>query len=151
MIINIIMKAINYKNKILTDDYFATTIEYILSKLILENPIGQLKFFYKKYKIIKKLNNKFFILNKDNKKIYSGIYFQETAKYIIDNIKNISKINYILFLEKELFRYKDKIYFYEKYLNKNYSEIVEDKLSQIYYNYDICKNSLISELKNYIQ
>ena len=146
------IKLKNIKQKVLTDDNFAIAVEYMLSKVILENPVGQLKFIYKKYKIVKNLKNKFSIYdNKSNKKLYDGIYLQDVAKYIVNNIKNQSKISYILFLEKELFNQKHKINFFEKKLFQHPNENIEIKLNSMYQYYDLYKNSLISCLKNDIQ
>lgn len=138
----------NIKQKILEDEKFATAVEYMLSKVILENPIGQLKFVYKKYKIVKSLKNKFSIYElKTGKKLYGGIYFQDVAKYIVDNIKCPGRISEILYLEKELFRHKDKIIFFERYYNKFPSDVLEDKLDCMYQYYERYKRSLINKLK----
>lgn len=138
----------NIKQKILEDDNFATAVEYMLSKVILENPVGQLKFVYKKHKIIKSLKNKFSIYDlKSGKKLYGGIYFQDVAKYIVDNIKCPGRISEILYLEKELFRHRDKIIFFEKYYNQHPSDVLEDKIDSMHIYYERYKNSIINKLK----
>lgn len=137
------------KQKILEDDNFATSIQYMMSKVILENPVNLLKFVYKKYRVVKGYNNKFSIFDiKNNKKLYGGIYFQDTAKYIITHIKNPSKCHNILRLEKELFRHKDKILFFEKYYNQKPTFVIECKLTNMYYFYNLCKNSLLNLFNN---
>lgn len=137
------------KNKILNDDLFATKIQYMLSKVILEDPIKPLKFIYKKYKIEKRLNNKFSIYDmKTNKKLYGGIYFQDVAKYVVDNIKNHGNVVNILKLEKELIRHKDKIEFYERYYQQKRNNNIKIKLNNIYFYYELYRNSILELINN---
>ena len=122
------------KHKILTDDKIASAFEYMLSKMVFENPIKPLKFIYKK-------------CTKTGIKLYSKIHFQEVAKYIVDNLKSYGKVSYIIFLENELFRYKEKIDFFKNYYLQKKTDILEIKLSAMYDSYYKIKNSLLNTLK----
>ena len=143
------MNITELKNKILTDDSFATKIEYFLSKSILENPIiHKTIFVHKKQKIILGKNRLYSIydLNTGEKK-YSGIHFQEVAKYVAKNIKNKGLIHNILNLENELFRYKDKIDYLKLSFNHSPNDTKLAKLSADVYHFNKLKQQLIKELK----
>lgn len=136
------------KHKILTDDKIASAFEYMLSKMVFENPIKPLKFIYKKCKIVTERNNLYSIYDtKTGIKLYSKIHFQEVAKYIVNNLKSYGKVSYIIFLENELFRYKEKIDFFKNYYLQKKTDILEIKLSAMYDSYYKIKNSLLNTLK----
>lgn len=134
------------KEKILTDDNMANIVEYLMSKVILDKKLPQLKFFYKKHKIILGRNGLYSIYQPNGLKIVNHIHFQEVAKYIIDNIKNNSKINYIKYLENEMIRHKEKIIFFLHYQQQHNSEVMETKISAMYDYYYRYKNSLLETL-----
>lgn len=135
------------KHKILVDEDFANKIEYLMSKVILDRPLPQLKFIYKKHKIVLGRNGLYSIYKPDGKKLTNQIHFQEVAKYIIDNVKYVGKIDYIRYIESEMFRYKEKIEFFSNYNNKKQLDILESKISAMYDYYYLYKNSLINLLK----
>lgn len=137
----------NLKQKILSDTDFANKIEYLMSKVILDRPLPQLKFIYKKHKIVLGKNGLYSIYKPDGKKLANKIHFQEVAKYIIDNIKYPAKGSYIQHIESEMFRHKEKIEFFSNYNNKKQLDILEDKISAMYDFYYRTKNSLINLLK----
>lgn len=138
----------NIKQQILSDNKVANAVEYLLSKVVLDKRLPQLKFFYKKHKIILNKNGLFSIYKPNGDKICSHIHYQEVAKYIIDNINNVSNIEYIKYIESELFRYKDKISFLTSYNNIKNMDIIENKLQPIYDKYYNYKNTLFNLLKN---
>lgn len=145
------MNITELKNKIFTDDSFATKIEYFLSKSILENPIiHKTIFVHKKQKIILGKNRLYSIydLNTGEKK-YSGIHFQEVAKYVARNIKNQYLSEEIIKIENELFRYKDKIEFMKNSISQRPSETKLAKLSADIYQYQYIKHRLIKELSRF--
>ena len=136
------------KNKILTDDKIATAFEYMMSKMVFENPVKPLKFIYKKCKIATERNNLYSIYDKKTGiKLYSKIHFQEVAKYIVDNLDNHGKINHILFLEEELFRYKDKIDFMKGFYKRKHNNLVAIKLTPIFESYNVIRNSILTLLR----
>lgn len=140
------------KNKIITDDIFASKIEYLLSKSILDNPpIHKTVFVYKKQKIILGKNQLYSIYDLTTKqKLFSGIHFQEVAKCIAKNIKNNSIANTIYNAELELFRFKNKIDFMKKSILKHYSDVKMSKLSSDIYYYNINKNYLINLINQHM-
>ena len=143
------MNTKDLKEKILNDDLFASKIEYLLSKSILENPIiHKTVFVHKKQKIILGKNRLYSIydLNTGEKK-YSGIHFQEVAKYVARNIKNQYLSEEIIRIENELFRYKDKIEFMKNSIYQRPSETKLAKLSADIYQY--IKHRLIKELSRF--
>lgn len=145
------MMDFNYiKQQILTDDKIASAFEYMLSKMVLEHPVKPLKFIYKQCKIVLG-NNKLYSVydNKTGKKLYSKIHFQEVAKYIANNLKYPAKNSYILYIENELFRFQDKIDFFKKYYNQKQSDNIEVKLSAMFSQYFILRNTLICLLKEH--
>ena len=134
------------KEKILTDNNIANIVEYVMSKVILDKKLPQLKFFYKKHKIILGRNGLYSIYQPNGLKIANHIHFQEVAKYIIDNIKYNSRINHIKFLENEMIRHKEKIIFFLRYQQKYNSDVIESKLASMYDYYYQYKNSLLATL-----
>lgn len=145
------MNTKDLKEKILNDDLFASKIEYLLSKSILENPIiHKTVFVHKKQKIILGKNRLYSIydLNTGEKK-YSGIHFQEVAKYVARNIKNQYLSEEIIRIENELFRYKDKIEFMKNSIYQRPSETKLAKLSADIYQYQYIKHRLIKELSRF--
>lgn len=139
------------KQKILTDDNVASAFEYMLSKMVFENPVKPLQFIYKKCKIATGRNNLYSIYDaKTGIKLYNKIYFQEVAKYVVDNLNCYGKISHILFLENELIRYKEKIDFFKKYYMQKKTDILGIKLSAMYDSYFQIKNSLLNVLKENI-
>lgn len=135
------------KKKILTDDKIANAIEYMMSKVILDKKLPQLKFIYKKHKIVLGKNGLYSVYSPNKLKIANKIHFQEVAKYIVDNIKYPAKGDYIRHVEHEMFRHKEKIEFFTNYYNQKKSEILEDKISSMWDFYYMYKNSLINLLK----
>lgn len=136
------------KNKILTDDKTAKVVEYMLSKAIAEGISTTVKFIYKKHKIIKNKRRYYSIYRlEDGVKLYGKIKYQDIAKYIIDNLKNVHKINHILWLEETVSRHQDKIDFIKKQLQyfKN-TEVLEVKLGMAVDNYLKSKRELLSIL-----
>lgn len=142
------MNTKEIKNKIFNDDIFATKIEYILSKAILENPIiHKTVFVYKKQKIILGNNRLYSIYDLNTKeKLYSGIHFQEVAKYIARNIKNRCKIINIINLENDVIRYKEKIDFLKKSIQYTNTETKLAKLSADINRYYNAKSILIKTI-----
>lgn len=137
----------NIKHKIMTDDKFAITVEYLMSKVVFENPINPLKFVYKNHLVVKGKNNKFSIYElKTNKKLYGGIYLQDVAKYIISNIDSYGKVTEIIHLEKEYFRHLEKLKFFTKYYEKVQTPASEAKLSSIIMFYNMSKNDIVQKL-----
>ena len=144
------MNTKDLKEKILNDDLFASKIEYLLSKSILENPIiHKTVFVHKKQKIILGKNRLYSIydLNTGEKK-YSGIHFQEVAKYVARNIKNQYLSEEIIRIENELFRYKDKIEFMKNSIYQRPSETKLAKLSADIFQYQTIKHRLLKELSH---
>jgi hypothetical protein len=139
----------NIKERILTDDKVATAIEYLLSKVILDKKLPQLRFIYKKYKIVLGKNGLYSIYQPDGKKIANQIHYQEVAKYIIDCIKSPAKCDYIRYIEKEMFRHKEKILFFLSYYNQKNIENIDCKLDSMYDYYYKYKNCLINLLTNH--
>lgn len=139
------------KQRILTDDKVANAIEYLLSKVILDKRLPQLRFIYKKHKIVLGRNGLYSIYKPNGQKLANKIHYQEVAKYVIDNIKNPYKSDYILRLESELFRHKEKIEFFSYYNNKVNIDVLDSKIQAMYDHYYQCKNSLLSLLRYYIQ
>jgi hypothetical protein len=137
------------KEKILNDEDFANATEYLLSKALLSQKLPQLKFFYKKHKIVLGQNGLFTVYQPDGLKLASKIHYQETAKYIILNREKFGNIQSIQRIESELFRYKDKIEFFLKYNQKVQSEIIEGKIQSMMDYYHLYKNSLIERLRDY--
>lgn len=138
----------NIKQQILNDKKVANAVEYLLSKVVLDKKLPQLKFFYKKHKIILNKNGLFSIYKPNGQKLCNHIHYQEVAKYIIDNIDNIGNIEYIKYIENELFRFKDKIIFFTLYNQNKNLDIIDNKLQPIYDNYYKYKNTLLNLLKN---
>ncbi len=143
------MNTKEIKDKILNDDLFASKIEYFLSKSILENPIiHKTVFVHKKQKIILGKNRLYSIYDiNTGEKLYYGIHFQEVAKYVARNIKNKFLVEEIINLEKEVFRYKDKIDFLKKSIQSYPSNTKLAKLSADIFQYNVIKHRLIKELK----
>ena len=139
------------KNKILTDEEFASKMEYILSKTILDNPpIHKKVFVYKKQKIILGKNQLYSIYDLNSKqKLYSGIHYEEIAKAIAKNIKNRYVAEKFIKLEQEFIRFKNKIDFMKKSISFHYSDIKISKLSSDIYYYYKSKNNLLSFLNQY--
>ena len=139
------------KNKILTDEEFASKMEYILSKTILDNPpIRKKVFVYKKQKIIFGKNFLYSIYDLNTKqKLYNNIHYEEVAKCVAKNIKKASVVEQILKAENEFVRFKNKIDFMKKSIQQHYSEIKMSKLSSDLYYYHKSKNDLIKILNQY--
>lgn len=137
----------NIKYQILTDDKVANAVEYLLSKVILDKRLPQLKFYYKKHKIVLGRNGLYSVYKPDGVKIANKIHFQEVAKYIVDNINKYGSISHIQYIESEMFRHKDKIQYFLKYNSKLNSELLDCKIQPMYDNYYKFKNSLIQILK----
>lgn len=135
------------KQKILTDDKVANAIEYLMSKVILDRPLPQLRFIYKKHKVILGKNGLYSVYRPNGQKLANKIHYQEVAKYIIDNVKTPSKGDYIRYIESEMFRHKDRIEFFSNYNNKVNIDVLESKIQAMYDQYSHCKNSLLSLLK----
>lgn len=139
------------KNKILTDEEFASKMEYILSKTILDNPpIHKKIFVYKKQKIIFGKNFLYSIYDLNTKqKLYNNIHYEEVAKCVAKNIKKTSVVDQILKAENEFVRFKNKIDFMKKSIQQHYSDIKMSKLSSDLYYYHKSKNDLIKILNQY--
>ena len=135
------------KQKILTDDKVANAIEYLLSKVILDRPLPQLRFIYKKHKVILGKNGLYSVYKPNGQKLANKIHYQEVAKYIIDNIKTPAKGDYIRYIESEMFRHKERIEFFSNYNNKMDIDVLECKIQAMYDQYNHCKNSLLNLLK----
>lgn len=140
--------VLNLKNKIFDDDNFANAFEYMMSKMVLDKKLPQLKFIYKKHKIVLGRNGLYTIYKPDGKKLINHIHFQETAKYIVNHSKEYALINEIIYFESEMFRHKEKIEFFSQYNNKMKSDILCAKIDSMYDFYYYNKNHLISILKN---
>jgi hypothetical protein len=140
-----VMNTVEIKNKILNDDEFASKIEYLLSKTILDNPpIHKTVFVYKKHKIILGKNQLYSIYDLNTKeKLFSGIHYQEVAKCIAKNIKNNNIANSIFNAQAEFFRFKNKIDFMKKSILNHYSDVKMSKLSSDIHYYNINKNYLL--------
>lgn len=142
------MKSFNeLKQKILIDDDFASKIEYLMSKVILDRPLPQLRFIYKKHKIVLGKNGLYTVYKPDGKKLANKIHFQEVAKYIVDNAKFTGKTDYIQEIESEMFRHKEKIEYFSNYNNTKQMDILESKISAMYDFYYRYKTSLVNLLK----
>lgn len=139
------------KNKIINDDTFASKIEYVLSKTILENsPIHKKVFVYKKQKIVFGNNQLYSIYDLNTKqKLYSGIHYQEVAKAIAKNIKNPTIVENIIKAEDDFIRFKNKIDFMKKSIQQHYSDTKMSKLSSDIVFYNKYKDTLIRLLKQH--
>lgn len=135
------------KHKILTDDKVANAIEYLMSKVILDRPLPQLRFIYKKHKVILGRNGLYSVYKPNGEKMANRIHFQEVAKYVIDNAKQPVKGDYIRQVEAEMFRHKEKIEFFSNYNNKVNIEVLESKIQAMYDQYYMWKNNLLNLLK----
>ena len=135
----------------ITDEKVANAIEYLLSKVILDKKLPQLRFIYKKHKIVLGKNGLYSIYKPNGQKLANKIHYQEVAKYVIDNAKCPCKTDYILRLESELFRHKEKIEFFSNYNNKVNIDVLESKIQAMYDHYHRCKYSLLNLLQYYIQ
>lgn len=146
-----VMNTVEIKNKILNDDEFASKIEYLLSKTILDNPpIHKTVFVYKKQKIILGKNQLYSIYDLNTKqKLFSGIHYEEVAKCIAKNIKHPYISESIYKAESELIRFKNKIDFMKKSILNHYSEVKVCKLSSDIYYYNCAKNNLIKLLNSH--
>lgn len=133
------------KNKILTDSDFASKVEYILTKTILDNPpIHKKVFVYKKQKIILGKNQLYSIYDLNTKeKLYSGIHYEEVAKAIAKNLKNRVIADNIFKAENELIRFKNKIDFMKKSIQNHYTDVKVSKLYMDINYYNSCKKNLI--------
>lgn len=136
------------KEQILTDDKIASAVEYLLSKVVLDKPLPQLRFIYKKHKIVLGKNGYYSVYKPDGKKIANKIHYQETAKYIANHSKQPSLISNILYIESEMFRHKEKIEFFSNYNIQKNSKNISTKIQMMYDYYDSYKNTLISLLKS---
>lgn len=137
----------NIKQQILTDEKIANAVEYLMSKVILDKKLPQLKFYYKKHKIILGRNGLYSIYKPNGEKIANKIHFQEVAKYIIDNIDKYGLINHIQYIETEMFRHKERIEFFSSYNTRLNSDLIDCKIQSMYDSYYKYKNSLIQLLK----
>lgn len=139
------------KNKILTDEEFATKMEYVLSKTILDNPpIHKKVFVYKKQKIILGKNQLYSIYDLNTKqKLYSGIHYEEVAKAIAKNIKNNVIVNVIINAENDFIRFKNKIDFMKKSISQFYSDTKMSKYSSDIQFFLKSKYNLIKVLNQY--
>lgn len=146
-----VMNISEIKNKIINDDEFASKIEYLLSKTILDNPpIHKTVFVYKKQKIILGKNQLYSIYDLNTKqKLFSGIHYEETAKCIAKNIKKPFISESIFKAESELIRFKNKIDFMKKSILNHYSDVKMSKLSSDIYYYNIAKRQLIKLLNEH--
>ena len=136
------------KNKILTDDKTAKVVEYMLSKAIAEGISTTVKFIYKKHKIIKNKRRYYSIYKLDDgTKLYGNIKYQDIAKYIIDNLNCVYKINNVLRLEENVSRFQDKIDFLKRQIQyfKN-TDVLEVKLEMAVDGYKRNKKELLSTL-----
>lgn len=151
--VNSCMKDLrNIKQQILTDDKVANAVEYLLSKVILDKPLPKLWFIYKKHKIVLGKNGLYSIYNPNGQKIANKIHFQEVAKYIIDNQKNISKNIYIREVEAEMFRFKEKIEYFTNYNRKLKLQRLDAKIDAMwdfYYNKKASLMAILRENKIY--
>ncbi len=137
------------KNKILTDDKTAKVVEYMLSKAIAEGIATTVKFIYKKHKIIKNKRRYYSIYRlEDGVKLYGKIKYQDIAKYIIDNLNCIHKINHVLRLEETVSRHQDKIDFIKKQLQyfKN-TDVLEIKLEMAQDYYKRSKRTKVTQFR----
>lgn len=133
------------KKKIISDDKTALAIEYIFSKAIKEGLSHNLKFIYKKHKIIRDKKGFYSIYRLEDKvKIYGKIKWQDVAKYIIDNLNNVSKIQYIYKVQDDILRYQDKIDFLKsQYIRlKDKQDIIHSKIQADYIQYNALKREL---------
>lgn len=137
----------NIKHQIMTDEKVANAVEYLLSKVVLNQRLPQLRFFYKKHKIVLGKNGLYTVYKPNGEKLANKIHFQEVAKYIINNASSIGKIDHIQNIESEMFRHKDKITFFLNYNEHLHSDTLNSKLQSMYDYYYRCKNSLIQILK----
>lgn len=137
----------NIKQQILTDEKIANAVEYLMSKVILDKKLPQLKFYYKKHKIILGRNGLYSIYKPNGEKVANKIHFQEVAKYIIDNINSYGLINHIQYVESEMFRHKERIEFFSSYNTKVNSDLIDCKIQSMYDCYYKYKNTLIQLLK----
>lgn len=139
------MNVQEIKNKILTDSDFASKVEYILTKTILDNPpIHKKVFVYKKQKIILGKNQLYSIYDLNTKeKLYSGIHYEEVAKAIAKNLKNRVIADNIFKAENELIRFKNKIDFMKKSIQNHYTDVKVSKLYMDINYYNSCKKNLI--------
>jgi len=146
-----VMNTVEIKNKILNDDEFASKIEYLLSKTILDNPpIHKTVFVYKKQKIILGKNQLYSIYDLNTKqKLFSGIHYEETAKCIAKNIKKPFISESIFKAESELIRFKNKIDFMKKSILNHYSDVKMSKLSSDIHYYNVAKRQLIKLLNEH--
>lgn len=120
----------------------------MLSKAIAEGIATTVKFIYKKHKIIKNKRRYYSIYRlEDGMKLYGKIKYQDIAKYIIDNLNSIHKINHVLWLEETVSRHQDKIDFIKKQLQyfKN-TDVLEIKLEMALDHYKQSKHELLSIL-----
>lgn len=149
LFVNSCMKNLkNIKEQILTDEKVANAVEYLLSKVVLDKPLPQLRFIYKKHKIVLGKNGCYSVYSPDGKKIANQIHFQETAKYIANHSKQTSLINEIKFIESEMFRHKEKIEFFTNYNLKKNIYNLPPKIEAMYDYYYKFKESLINILKS---
>lgn len=139
------------KNRILTDDYSAKMLEYMLSKAIADGISTTVKFIYKNHKIVKNKRKYYSIYRlEDGKKLYSKIKYQDMAKYIIDNINDNGKIFQIFEMEENVSRLKDKIDFLKlQYRNSKRKHCIESKLESAYTTYRMHKRDFLKTLKKY--
>lgn len=139
-------KYSNIKERILTDDKFAKTMEYLMSKVVLDKPLPTLWFIYKKHKIVLGRNGLYTVYSPEKRKIATKIHFQEVAKYIVDNVKSPEKIKKIREAEDEMFRHREKIEFFTQYNTVANNTILEAKIDSMWNYYHVAKNSLLTLL-----
>lgn len=137
----------NIKERILTDSKVANAVEYLLSKVVLDQKLPQLKFFFKKHKIILSRNGLYSVYKPTGEKIANHIHYQEVAKYIVIHSKNIGDILNIQRIESEMFRHKDKILYFMQYNKEKKSPIIESKIQAMFDYYYHSKNALIHLLQ----
>lgn len=135
------------KKKIISDDKTALAIEYIFSKAIREGLSHNLKFIYKKHKIIRDKKGFYSIYRLEDKvKIYGKIKWQDIAKYIIDNLNDTTKIQRIYEVQNDILRYQDKIDFlkYQYVRLKDKQDIIHAKIQADYTQYNLLKRELFN-------
>lgn len=148
---NSMMDIKHIKDQIINDKKFANIVQYMLSKTVLENPIQNNITKYKKHKLVLNKSGLFSIHRMDGTKLFSNIKFKEVAYYCVDNIKCYSKCSYILELERELLRFRDKILFFKQLQAKQNKPHIEDKIGAMIEKYCVIKNSIDCEIKYYNQ